>query len=791
MSKRNIIIISAAALVLLLATVVIFIYWSQGKSSIRPNTNPASLNGAATTTLATRPAADNEPQIGFVPTYHEEKTPLSQISNYTALAARYGFKLSTAQEQFLDTNRFLLLDTSQTSFFKNGVNFDEWLTDADAMGGDAIFYRKPEDAVLVTPDLLLHAYHRYFELTLERLEENDLNQALGVFLSSLQSNLTTAVSHSTGQVKERYQNLTAQIILARVLFENKNVAKPSYFSSPAEEQKYTDRDKTIDSLTNAEKILAKYSAGLTPALVTAIKGDLAGIYAANTIGASPLFKQYDDQIKTDYTQFTPRSHYAKNSTLRAYFRTMMYLGRSSYLLKSDLGIMDANLLTKQMTVKSGQGITPLDSWKKITAVTNFYAGSSDDLTYSDWQDYVTKTLGAAAQSDTALISSASIQKLAQNLSQLRLPKILSDAIVDPNIANRTKADLLRQTLSFRVFGQKFSYDAWILNDLTAGQEKTETKLPSTPSALFIPAAFGDEQAQAYLPKFLSQTAGFSTDEVSGFLTKLNLKKADIAKVSSTDWLNSLGSAWLYILGSLTHNYGVNYPLYMQAAPYLDKQIQSFLGSYTELKHDTLLYSKQSYAEMGAGGDDLPIPPVVKGFVEPNLEFWNRFNSLLSRTTQLFKDNNLFVNDSAADRLQEFTKISTLYTKIAEQELRGQTVSDDDYETLRTTKLAFLAQPFEAVDPDQTSGETALVADIHTDTVQSQILYEATAKPYLMLALVGNENSPRVVAGLVYNHYEFTDKIGQRWTDEAWRQQVYQDASKLPAKNFWYQSLLIK
>jgi hypothetical protein len=424
-------------------------------------------------------------------------------------------------------------------------------------------------------------------------------------------------------------------------------------------------------------------------------------------------------------------------------------------------------------------------------VTNFYAGSSDDLTYSEWQDYVTQTLGTAVSSDATLIAPASIQKLVQNLNQLRLPRILSDAIVDPNIANRTKADLLRQTLSFRIFGQKFSYDAWILNDLTAGQEKTETKLPSTPSALFIPAAFGDEQAATYLPKFLSQTAGFSTDEVAGFLSKLNLKKADIAKVSSTDWLNSLGSAWLYILGSLTHNYGVNYPLYMQATPFLNKQIQSFLGSYTELKHDTLLYSKQSYAEMGGGGNDLPIPPVVKGFVEPNLEFWHRFNSLLSRTAQLFKDNNLFVGDSAADRLQQFTQISALYTKIAEQELRGQTVSDDDYETLRTTKLSFLAQPFEAVDPDQTSGETALIADVHTDTVLSQILYEATAKPYLMLALVGNENSPRVVAGLVYNHYEFTDKIGQRWTDEAWRQQVYQDTSKLPAKNFWYQSLLIQ
>jgi hypothetical protein len=42
-----------------------------------------------------------------------------------------------------------------------------------------------------------------------------------------------------------------------------------------------------------------------------------------------------------------------------------------------------------------------------------------------------------------------------------------------------------------------------------------------------------------------------------------------------------------------------------------------LGSYTELKHDTLLYVKQAYAEMGGGGagpcgrsidpPELPIP----------------------------------------------------------------------------------------------------------------------------------------------------------------------------------------
>lgn len=61
----------------------------------------------------------------------------------------------------------------------------------------------------------------------------------------------------------------------------------------------------------------------------------------------------------------------------------------------------------------------------------------------------------------------------------------------------------------------------------------------------------------------------------------------------------------------------------------------------------------------------------------------------------------------------------------------------------------------------------------------------------MLALVGNENSPRVVAGLVYNHYELTDSLDTRLTDEKWRERVYENSSLLPAKNFWYNSLLTK
>lgn len=786
MTRRKTIFLICAIIILLVAA--FFIY--------RPYHSPkvAPLGEAAIPQVEPKVeirAASNTPAIGFVPSYREERVPLGQVANYPAVKAKYGLDLSAAQEKYLDDNRFLLVAADQVRSLKPGTDFDQWLADFDSLGGGSIYDRKPEDAVLVTPDIVLHAYHKYFELTLEQLEQHELSQALGDFLSGLHANLLAAAASSQGAVQKRYQNLEAQIVLARVLFENKNAAKPAYFQSASDEQKYNERDQSVDSLANAEKLLSGYYKGLTPALIADIKTDLAGIYEAKTIGASPLFKQYDSQIKTDYTQFTPRSHYAKNSALRAYFRTMMYLGRSSYLLGSDLGIGDTNLLTKQMGVQRGNVAAPIEYWQKITAVTGFYAGQSDDLSYNEWKDFQMAVLGSDKNSDAALTAAENIKSLAQNIDKLRKPRILSDVIVDENIAARDKADLLRQSLSFRIFGQKFSFDAWILNDLTAGQEKTETKLPSTPSSLFVPAAFGDNRAQKHISEFLSSEADFNADEITGFLAKLEQKKSDILKVKDQDWFGSLGSSWLYVLGSLTHDYDEHYPLYMQAVSFLDKQIQSFLGSYAELKHDTLLYAKQSYAEMGAGGGDQPLPPVVKGFVEPNLEFWARFNGLISRTEKLFQDNGLFKDSNAIDRLSQFKEISGLYAAIAEKELRGQEISADDYESLRNTKLSFMAQPFEALSPDENSGRTALIADIHTDMIKEQILYEATAKPYLMLVIVGNEGMPRVAAGLVYNHYELTDRIGQRLTDEEWRNRVYSRAAALPDKNFWYQSLSIR
>ena len=763
--------------------------WAFGTGRIKlPNATHTNTQAIAVT--GTNPA----PLFGIKPNYTEQLGDVSTVANYNAVKAKYDLKLTAAQEASLNTNKFLLVDAADTNMSALSSNFDQMLSNFDTIGGNSDpILRTPEDTVLVTPDVVLNGYHKYFEMTLEQLEQTSLASDLGSFITSLHSNLAQAVASSTGTTKERYQNLEAQIVLARVLFETKNAPKPDLFDTPEQETAYNNADSTSDTAAAAKQTLTKYTSDLTPDLIAAIQSDIDDVYAATTSKASALFGQYSDTVKTDFTQFTPRSHYTKNSALRAYFRTMMYLGRSSYYLKKDVGITDAALLAKQFSVKSSSGVTPADIWSKVMTVTGFYAGQSDDLTYTEWSSYLNAQLGSNV-SDTQLASTDSTQKLAGNLNALPQPKILSDVIVDDQIFSKTKADLLRDTLGFRIFGQRFTFDAWVLNDLTAGQEKTDVALPSTPSSLFVPAAMGDPAATTYAQQFLKQDSGFSDKQVSDFVTKLDAKKADIAKVTSSEWFDSMSSAWLYVLGGLTHTYDSHYPQYMQSNSFLAKQVQTFLGSYTELKHDTLLYAKQSYAERGGGPAEGSIPPIVKGFVEPNLDFWTRFGTLLDKTQTFIKQNNLFTGNTAkvAARLDEFKTDTAFYKGIAEKEIAGTTISSDDYEHLRTMTLSYMATPFDSsAEPTQDTAKTALVADIHTDTVKGKILYEGTAKPYLMLAVVGNENSPRVVAGITYNHYEFTQDIGKRLTDEDWQKNVYDNTSALPSKNFWYQSLLVK
>jgi hypothetical protein len=232
---------------------------------------------------------------------------------------------------------------------------------------------------------------------------------------------------------------------------------------------------------------------------------------------------------------------------------------------------------------------------------------------------------------------------------------------------------------------------------------------------------------------------------------------------------------------------------MQGKLFPVKQVETFLGSYTELKHDTLLYAKQNYAEAGGGGDEGKLPPVPKGFVEPNLAFWKTLTRLVAYVEGGYKKYGLFKNElEEYGHLRRFKQDVDFYASLAEKELEGDPLTEEEYERLRINFLMHMAEPLEqGLILEEKDLRSGLIADVSTDALKGQILYEATGEPYVMLVLIGNEGSVRLAVGVAFNHYEFTGPLDTRYTDGDWQKRVYEHRAGMPKKNFWYRSLLIK
>jgi hypothetical protein len=743
-------------------------------------------------------------QETVTPAFKEPAATVDRAVNVKQVMDFLGVRLTPAQKKFIQDHKFLLIPKSATKF-KDKVDlsgesedpFDEMLGLFDYLSGSGDpMNRKPENCRFVNPDVMLQAFHKYFENSLEYLEKTELAGTLRRFLTAMQAKALEYKADSKAPLAEHYELIAAQLTVPLVILENARWPNPEEKipTSPLPTPPPAD-DR--DTLENALKILGKDKDKFSEPVFNRMVAELQLIFGARDQAPSPLFGQYakEEGAKADYTQFTPRSHYVKNSLLRSYFRAMIYLGRNGYLLGNPAGITDAMLAAIVMASPGPAGSPPpLQDWQRIMELTGFYAGQPDDIGYPQWRDFLVKVLGAGKISSGEAVNPEILEKISRNLGELQKPRIFSEVVVSPEVLTSNKEQLLEKSKSFRIFGQRFTLDAWVLNRLTAGQEKTPLRLPSMPTALFVPAVLGDQAALRFADQYLRKlTPPFTPDETYQFEGRMNEVAADLTRVTDSEWFSSLSSAWLKLLGTLTSPYGRGYPLYMQDRLFPVKQVESFLGSYAELKHDTVLYAKQSYAERGGGGDEGTPPPVPKGFVEPNLAFWQTLARLVDYVDSGFARYGIFKNEREEyGRLKRFKESVAFYTKLAAQELRGEPLTEAEYEKLRTSELMYMAAPFEmGMVLQEKDMRSALIADIHTDTVAQQILYEAVGEPYVMLVLVGNDDSVRLAVGVAFNHYELTGPLATRYTDADWQNRVYEHEPPLPPKNFWYQGLMTK
>ncbi len=608
------------------------------------------------------------------------------------------------------------------------------------------FYQIYEDGryaqlpAFITTDSVLHVYHLLFDKILRDLETER-------FLPALKELTTAMMAASLEQLNS---------------LGGKPLAEPA--------------KRNVAFFAVASRLLGMETS-VPPDVGAMVESELGLIEAHAGPAVSPIWDRTDlpddQKLIEDYSQYVPRGHYTRSEDLKRYFKAMMWYGRLTYRLRDPFETQRALLVTQALrTAPATGGRSALKLWESIFEPTVFLVGKADDLSYFEYGALSDSVFGLGAP-PSAFGDGALLQAFMEAAKQLPPPQVNSMWVW-------INEDKEQATKGFRFMGQRFTLDAYVFGQLIWRNVGTDAQPRGLPKALDFFAALGSKEALDILDA-MGETA------FANYPARMTKVRKEIAALQLDSWTQNVYWSWLYALQPVIEVKDARYPEFMRTQAWTRKDLHTALGSFTELKHDTILYAKQVMAEMGGG-----MPEVPKGFVEPNPEAFARLQALAEMTRNGLISR-MLLSDTMGASLENLIDLLTFLKSAAEKELNRQALSQDDYMRITYFGGEIEALTLAAADCDQPGPacrnlqdqKAALVADIATglapDIPGLAALEEGDGQPTHVVVVLPDQPL-RLAYGAVYTYYEFVVPVDQRMTDEAWQAQV--EAGTLPAPPDW-------
>lgn len=598
--------------------------------------------------------------------------------------------------------------------------------------------RYVEQPVFITTDSVFHIYHLIFDKMLRDLET-------AYFISTLES-LTSAMQAASLEQWQQLQGTPLEEPARRNL---------AYFTVAAQ--------------------LLELPGGVPEPVADLVSSEMALINAHDGAYVSPIWDRedlpYEKKLIEDYTQYIPRGHYTRSDELKRYFKAMMWYGRMTMRARDAFETRRALLLVQAMRrAVASDGSTATELWQRIYEPTVFIVGKSDDLSYQEY-GVLSDAIFGASPDLTAFADDAKLEAFTQAVRQLPPPQVNSMWVW-------ITEDKTEATQGFRFMGQRFTLDAYVFGQMIWRNVGTLSDPRGLPKGLDFLAAMGSEEA-------LSILDAMGETHYENFDAQMSKVRGQIASLEMDSWTQNLYWSWLYALQPLIATKDERYPAFMGSQAWVRKDLHTALGSWTELKHDTILYAKQVMAEMGGGPAEGP----PHGWVEPNPEAFARLLALAQMTRDGLDSRGLLTDLTRANLENLMSELQFL-KKAAEEELAGRALSDDDYWHIQYFGGVLEQLTLAAADTESPSDrnledqKAALIADVATGLDSSgdlAALEEAIGSPTEIYVIL--PDSPwRIAVGAVYTYYEFPVPVADRMTDEQWQAKV--EAGETPPQPDW-------
>jgi len=746
----------------------------------RTSSSPTITNPTVVTT-----ASD---VFGYTATFDEELKQLGQISpqdfaqryatnaqylpkiNWDPTTAKFWDKFSLSPEQLkiqvdyssgIDRRIDFQLNSEELAVFKqNGFVVSDRM---NALSFASLFYSiySRDLPVFVSSDALLHAWHRSYDAMLKDLEQSYLARSLEEILEGMANRVSEA------------QNQYGKGVLAS------SVIDADYFLAVARSLL---AGKAVQTYLNQDTRVAQ--------TLKAIQGEQL-----------QEFNLFGREREMDFSQFKPRGHYEDSEALKKYFRVMMWCGQVDLRIagtpeEASPRELGAAVTLHNLLERSGK----FEQWQQFDQLIQTFVGRTDSMTFAQLGSVLEQ---AQIKSPADIKQLATLEQLQASIlsSKLGFQNIRSDYYVSP--FGSQKMQLPR---SFTLLGQKFVLDSWVtskvvFDDILWNEEKVQRRIPTSLDVAF--AALGNNQVVPDLVARMTNTKGRQFRDGLNYQHNLAAVRKVIDKQNQAVWQENLYTHWLATLRELSApTTEPKYPQAMRTRAWGMKTLNTQLASWTQLRHDTLLYVKQSET-----GGSLCYYPA--GFVEPRPEFWARFEKMAMLAANLIEKTPYPVSFRNIQQkqtrfLMNFAQQLAILKGIAVKELAQEQLTEAETKFLRDIVELESGSGYTRYNgwypglfykaPEDSNAWDAIVADVHTDVPDpmvgdpGSVLHEGVGDVDLLMIAVDSGQDKMVYAGPVLSHYEFEVPGVSRKSDSEWQNDM--EKSSLPPRPDWTKSYLV-
>lgn len=607
--------------------------------------------------------------------------------------------------------------------------------------------------VFITSDSLLYALHKSFDSILKDLELSVLRAEVATMLANTHESLGKQLGALPDDLRPAALDLDVYLTVARSLLTG----------TAASVSGDSDVDDKIARILDA-------AAGLQPL-------DL------ELFGVSSTY---------DFSQLKPRGHYEDDPQLQTYFQAMIWLGRTDLPMvvfdeaqqpSFNRRGLEAAFLIHYLLGDSGADA----NWTRVDKTIGLLIGERDSMSPLDMVTYA-DAVGLKTPADLAAASDEKLYKALidgdYGLQRIMSQIMFTDPTAPPLVLPRV----------FHTLGQRFTIDSYVFNNVTYDRVqdlrtgvKVTRMLPSEFDVMF---ALGSNAAGHHLKPELDKY---------GYQGMLHELRFLVDSHPQEFWDNSFYNGWLSAIRALNDGGEfANLPEAMRTAAWADKTIHTEAASWSELRHDTLLYVKQSYS--GGNGCEYP-----DAYVEPVPAFYDRLGHLGELGTKLTAElaGEGFQVAPAQAFFAHLASVAGTLEGIAQKELDQQALTQAEYDFLRgAIEVELIGCGEEQYDGwygrlfydiAKIAEFEPTIADVHTAPTDAEgnpkgwVLHAATGRPMLMVFTMADCSGSRAYVGPVSSFHSVLTENFDRQADSDWSAEF--EGGATPPRPSWTASFV--